>query len=350
MDPLQQQTVLVVDDVPENIDVLAGILRPHLRVKAATSGAKALSLARSGTPPDLILLDIMMPGMSGYEVCAALKSDLSTCRIPVIFVTAIDEIEDERRGFEMGAVDYITKPVSPPLVLARVRSQLALHNQRLELWKQVQSQTAELTQTRLSIIRCLGRAAEYKDDQTGHHVLRMASYSKLLAAAIGMAEQEVDLLFQAAPMHDIGKIGTPDHILKKPGKLDAEEWRIMQMHVLNGAQILGDSDSELLKLARRIVLSHHEKWDGSGYPAALRGELIPLEGRIVALADVFDALVSARPYKAAWPIARALEFIESQAGQHFDPGLVPHFLRLVPQLQDIGNQFSDPPKMAAESP
>jgi putative two-component system response regulator len=336
-----RQTILVVDDLPDNIDVLSGILSPHYRVKVAISGEKALAFARSDDPPDLILLDIMMPGMTGYEVCEKLKGDLDTRRIPVIFCTAMGDVEDESKGFELGCVDYITKPVSPPIGLARVRTHLALYQQERDLESKVLERTAELNDTRLSVIHCLGVAAEFKDDQTGHHVLRMAHYSRLVGLACGMTDADAELLFQAAPMHDVGKIGIPDSILKKPGKLDPDEWEIMQQHVEFGVRILGKQKSELLQLAGVIAHTHHEKWDGSGYPRKLVADAIPLAGRIVAVADVFDALTSPRPYKPAWSLERTLEYFDEQRSRHFDPRLVTLMQPLIPQFEAIRIRYLD---------
>ena len=338
----RRQTILVVDDTPANIDLLVGCLKTHYNVKAATRGEKALQIVRSGDPPDMILLDVMMPGMDGYEVCRRLKEDFTTRHIPVIFVTAKIGVEDEIHGFSLGAVDYITKPISPPIVQARVRTHLALHDQNRELEFKVSRRTAELHETRLQIIQRLGRAAEYKDNETGMHVIRMSHYARLLGLAVGMREREADLLFDAAPMHDIGKIGIPDRILQKPGKLDRDEWAIMRTHCQIGAEILGDAGgSELLEMARVVALTHHEKWDGSGYPNGLAGESIPRVGRIVAVADVFDALTSARPYKPAWPVERAIEFLEKGAGSHFDPRLVASFLAALPRVLEVRERYQE---------
>ncbi|GGO87202.1 two-component system response regulator [Marinobacterium nitratireducens] len=334
-------TVLVVDDTPENIDIINGILRSRYRVKAALNGAKALQIAERTPAPDLILLDIMMPEMDGYEVIRRLKSNPRTAGIPVIFVTARSEVADEQLGFELGAVDYITKPVSPPIVEARVRTHLALYDQNRALEQKVLERTEELNRTRLEIIRRLGRAAEYKDNETGRHVIRMSHYSRILAEAVGMPDEWTRRLFEAAPMHDVGKIGIPDRVLLKPGKLDADEWETMKKHVEFGVQIIGDHGSELLKMASVIAQTHHEKWDGSGYPKGLRGEDIPLEGRIVAIADVFDALTTKRPYKDAWPVERAVSLLQEEAGSHFDPGLVPHFVDSLPALLEIRSEFGE---------
>lgn len=336
-----KQTILVVDDLPENIEILDGVLRSQYKVKAALNGEKALKIAMQPDAPDLILLDIMMPDMDGYEVCQRLKAQSCTRNIPVIFVTALGEFENEAKGFEMGAVDYITKPISPAIVRARVRTHLALYDQNRELEQKVKERTRELHATRLEIIRRLGRAAEYKDNETGLHVIRMSHYSRLIAQAAGMNKEDVELLFNAAPMHDVGKIGIPDHILRKPGKLDPEEWEIMKQHVNIGARIIGRHSSELLETARIVALTHHEKWDGSGYPRNLSGERIPVTGRIVAIADVFDALTSLRPYKEAWPIEKALTYIKEERGKHFDPTLIDCFLNVFSEILKVKDQYAE---------
>jgi len=336
-----RQTVLIVDDTPENIDILSDVLTPHYQIKVATNGEKALRIMSAEHKPDLILLDIMMPGISGYEVCQRLKRNSDTKSIPIIFVTAMSELEDEKKGLELGAVDYITKPISPAIVLARVRTHLALYDQTRELERMVALRTAELQTTRLQIIRRLGRAAEFKDNETGNHVIRMSHYARLTAQAMGMSEQRADLLFNAAPMHDIGKIGIPDNVLLKPGKLDETEWDIMRQHPRMGADIIGLHKDELLEAAHAVALTHHEKWDGSGYPQGLRGEDIPVFGRIVAIADVFDALTSARPYKKAWTVDDALAHIEAGAGNHFDPALIAPFKSCLPQILEIRTRYAE---------
>ena len=334
-------TLLIVDDIPENIDVLRGILKQEYKIKVASNGEKALKIAQSEPAPDLILLDIMMPEMDGYEVCKRLKANFITAKIPVIFVTAKGETADESLGFDIGAVDYITKPVSPPLVLRRVRTQLSLYDEMRLLDEMVKERTKELEQTRLQIIQRLGRAAEYKDNETGMHVIRMSHYAKLLGLADGMSEEEAELLLNAAPMHDIGKIGIPDRILLKPQKLDAAEWEIMKTHPQMGAEILGSDSSILLNLARDIALTHHEKWDGSGYPNGLKGEEIPIHARIVAIADTFDALTTIRPYKQAWLVEDAINLLKKEAGSHFEPELVDKFLSIMPQIIQIKDQYSE---------
>lgn len=324
-------TILVVDDVPSNIDVLVAILRSDYKVKAATSGERALALARA-SPPDLILLDIMMPGMDGYEVCRRLKADPKTSAIPVIFVTALSEEANEEEGFAAGGVDYLTKPVSPAIVRARVRTHLALHAEQQELERQVQERTKEIADTQLEIIRRLSVAAEYKDEDTGLHIIRMGHFTRIIAQRLGLDPFSLEVLYHAVPMHDVGKIGIPDRILLKPGKFDPEEWEIMKQHTTIGASIIGDHSAALLHSAKAIALTHHEKWDGSGYPQGLTGEDIPLFGRIAAIADVFDALTSKRPYKKAWPIEDAAEEIKKQSGHHFDPEVAEAFFHCLPEI------------------
>lgn len=323
-----RQTLLLVDDEPTNLQVLRQILQDDYRLLFARDGDKALELAERERP-GLILLDVMMPGVTGHEVCARLKETQATAGIPVIFVTALSDVEDEAKGFELGAVDYITKPVSPAIVRARVRTHLSLV--RVE----------ELKETRLQIVQRLGLAAEYKDNETGLHVIRMSHFARVLAEAAGFTPLEAEELLNAAPMHDVGKIGIPDAILQKNGKLTAEEWQIMRQHAQIGADIIGEHDSTLLRLARSIALSHHEKWDGSGYPNGLKGEDIPLEGRIIAIADVFDALTSVRPYKPAWTVEEALELLRRESGRHFDPRLVELFMTCLPQVLEIKERWAE---------
>jgi putative two-component system response regulator len=331
-------SLLVVDDTPLNLDLLRDVLSPFYRVRLATSGESALKLVKK-TPPDLILLDIMMPGMDGYAVCQTLKADPRYAHIPVIFVTAMSETHDETHGFEVGAVDYITKPISAPVVLARVKTHLALHNQHIALEQQVRERTEELHETRLQIIQRLGRAAEFKDNDTGRHVIRMSHYARIMALKSGVPEEEADLIFNAMPMHDIGKIGIPDRILLKPGPLNEEEWAIMRQHPQIGAEIIGENKHPLMQYARTIALTHHEKWDGSGYPNGLKGEAIPFVGRLAALADVFDALTNKRPYKDAWSIEKALQIIHDDVGKHFDPGLMPYFDASIDEFKQIQQNY-----------
>jgi putative two-component system response regulator len=333
-------TVLVVDDIKENIDVLAHILAEQYRVKAATSGEAALMVARK-TLPDIILLDIMMPGMDGYEVCQKLKQIPETRDIPVIFVTARNQARDEARGFETGAVDYINKPVNPDVTLARVKTHIALSDQKKGLEIQVKEQTREIRETRLEIIRKLGRAAEYKDNDTGLHVERMSRYAFLIGSAYGLSNHDAELLLQASPMHDIGKIGIPDSVLQKPGPLTDREWDLMTRHPEIGGRIIGESHSELLQAARIIAEQHHERWDGNGYPFRLDTEIIHVYARLTAVADVFDALTSRRPYKPAWDIGAAVDLIHEQSGKQFDPAAVAAFSKVLPDILEIQNRFSE---------
>jgi putative two-component system response regulator len=337
----EKRTILVVDDTPENIDILSGVLRGDYKVKAALNGEKALKIAQSEPYPSMILLDIMMPGIDGYEVCRQLKKNPLTSSIPVIFITAKSQTEDEKVGLELGAVDYITKPFSPSIVEARVHTHLALYDQNLALEHKVKIRTKELRETRLQIVRRLGRAAEFKDNETGLHVIRMSHYSRLIAEKLGNGDAWVDLIFNAAPMHDIGKIGIPDHILLKPGKLTDEEWNIMRMHPEFGVDIIGENDSDILMTAKEIALTHHEKWDGSGYPRALKGNDIPITGRVIMIADVFDALTTKRPYKEAWSVEDAVKYINEQAGIHFDPKLVEIFNQVLPEILTIKEKYDE---------
>ena len=326
--PDQRPRLLLVDDEPTNLQVLRHVLQADYRLLFATDGARALQVAREQRP-DLVLLDIMMPHMDGYAVCRALKADAATASIPVIFITALNDSQDETAGFDVGGVDYLTKPVSPPVVRARVRTHLSLV--RMD----------ELRETRLQIVQRLGRAAEYKDNETGMHVIRMSHFSQLLALAAGCSPAWAEDLLNAAPMHDVGKIGIPDAVLRKPGPLDADEWATMRRHPEIGAEIIGEHPSGVLQLAREIALAHHEKWDGSGYPRGLAGEAIPLSARIVAIADVFDALTTRRPYKEPWPVQEAMNHIAAQAGKHFDPALVALFAPLLPQLLEIRARWAE---------
>lgn len=340
---LDKPLLLVADDTPENIDVLAGILKDDYQIRVATNGTIALKLAQLNPKPDLILLDIMMPDIDGYEVCRILKQNEETKHIPIIFVTARITAEDEVRGFELGAVDYITKPIVPAVAKRRIQTQVRLSNQQRELHRQVQEQTKEINQSKLELLERLGRAAEYKDNETGLHVKRMAHYAYHLGLACGLTEQTANILREATPMHDLGKIGIPDGILLKKGKLDEEEWAVMRSHVEIGVEILGDcSGSELMQMAKTVAQTHHEKWDGSGYPSGIAGKAIPLVGRICAIADVFDALTSERPYKQAWSVEEAFDYLKDQKGRHFDPALVDLFLGLEKEILAVMKTYQEP--------
>ncbi|MBD55457.1 response regulator [Pseudoalteromonas sp. SSMSWG5] len=324
----ERERILVVDDEPANLKVLREVLAKDYRLSFAKSGELALQLVEN-EPPKLILLDIMMPDMTGFEVCKVLKANPKTAHIPVIFVTALSHEQDESEGFALGAVDYITKPISPAIVKARVKNHLSLvHAEQLQL-------------AHIDLIQRLGRAAEYKDTDTGEHISRMSRYSKILALAYGMSEHEAEQLRQAAPMHDIGKIGIPDAVLLKPGRLNEQEYEHMKQHALIGAKILENSSSPLLQLAHKLALEHHEKWDGTGYPYGLKGEEISIEGRIVTIADVFDALTSKRPYKKAWSVEEAIDLLKDEAGKHFDPQLIDLFIGQIDSIIEIKNTYSN---------
>lgn len=325
--------LLLVDDEPANLQLLKRVLEADYRLAFARSGEEALARVQSA-PPDLVVLDVMMPGLTGHDVIRALKAAPGTASIPVLFCTALDQDEDEALGLSLGAVDYVAKPISPAVLKARIRTHLRL------------VQRGEIERTRLELIHRLGRAAEFKDNETGMHVIRMSHFSRLAAEALGAPAAFCDVLQAAAPMHDIGKIGIPDRILLKPGKLDEAEWAVMRRHPEIGAEILGDDPSPLIRMARRISLEHHEKWDGSGYPNALSGEAISVEARLVAVADVFDALTSARPYKAAWTNDAALGYLREQRGRHFWPEAVEALSTRLDRVREVQAAFAD----AIESP
>lgn len=340
MKSAERAVVLVVDDAAESIDVARGVLGTEFQIKAAISGTKALDVIAQN-PPDLVLLDVMMPDMSGYEVCRRIKAEPRTAQIPIVFATTLSDPDSEAQGLDLGAVDYVTKPYVPALLRSRVRTHIALFRQQLMLERLVQERTHELLVTRLEIIRRLGRAAEYRDNETGMHVLRMSQISRTVALASGFASHMAEMLLQASPMHDIGKLGIPDRILLKPSRLNAEEWEHMKRHTTIGAAIIGDHPSDLMVMARRVALYHHERWDGSGYPEGLAREAIPLEARVVALADVFDALLSVRPYKRAWTVEETVRHFHEQSGRHFEPRLVTALLGSLEECLAIRAQFAD---------
>ena len=323
-----RHTLLLVDDEPANLQVLRHTLQNDYRLLFAKDGARALELTRDDQP-DLILLDIMMPGMSGYEVCETLKADESTAGIPVIFVTALNDTSDEEKGLNIGAVDYINKPFNPSIVRARVRNHLTL------------VQAESLRKTRLELLQRLGMAAEFKDPTTGQHIMRMSYYAQAMALAAGYGQIAAEEIFSAAPLHDVGKIGVPDEILKKPGALTEDEWILMRQHPAMGAQILGKHDGGVLRMAHDIALCHHEKWDGTGYPRGLKGDEIPHAAQVIALADVFDALTSDRPYKKAWPLEETYAYIREQSGRHFSPALIEIFLQARPEIERIYARWTD---------
>jgi putative two-component system response regulator len=340
--------ILVVDDEPANLNLMRQILKNDYDLAFAKSGADAFTNMAKQVP-DLVLLDVMMPGMDGYEVCKGIKADPRLNEVPVIFCTAMSDEADEVQGFKLGAADYLTKPVRPAVVLARVRTHLALADQHRATREQVRIAHKDLIDSRLRALQMLGKAAEFKDNDTGLHVIRMSHYSRLLAEACGWNEESCETLMNAAPMHDIGKIATPDNILKKPGRLTDDEMAIMKKHAEAGAQIIDEakSDTPLFKMAREIALHHHEKWDGTGYPHGLAGNAIPLAARVVAIADVFDALTSQRPYKSPWPLDKTFAYLRECAGTHFDPELIDIFISKEKEIIEIQQRWGEPQNSTA---
>jgi cyclic di-GMP phosphodiesterase len=323
-----KKTILAVDDEPNNLQVLRQILRDRYHVVYATSGARALEAAEVHRP-NLVLLDVMMPGMAGYEVCARLKTNSATQNIPVIFVTSMSEAEDEAKGFDVGAVDYVTKPVSAPVLLRRVETHLSL------------VRANALEQSYRQAIFMLGEAGHYNDSDTGRHTWRMAGYSRVLAEAAGWTPQWAMNMELAASLHDAGKIGVPESILRAPRKLTPEEWELMKQHTEIGFRILSKCSGPIFTLAAEICRYHHERWDGSGYPFGLAGSAIPESARIVAVADVFDALTIQRPYKEAWSIDASLDEIRQIAGSHLEPRLVRLFEEALPEIMRIRRQWDE---------
>ena len=353
MDTIQEisrkSRILIVDDNQTNVQLLEMLLQMENfeNVQSTMDPRDVVGLHQEHNF-DLILLDIRMPHMDGFQVMEALKDIHKEDYLPIIILTAQQDMETRLRALELGAKDFLTKPFDRLEVLHRIENMLEvrhLYNQQSKqseiLEQKVRDRTNEIMTTRLEIIQRLGRAGEYRDNETGMHVIRMSKSCQRLAIAIGLSEGHAEQIFQASPMHDVGKIGIPDHILLKPGKLGAEEWEIMKSHAEIGADIIGEHDSGLMIMAREIALTHHEKWDGSGYPKGLRAEQIPIEGRIAAVCDVFDALTSARPYKDPWPIEKAMALIQDEADKHFDPDLVKHFVSIQDQIIRIRDKYSD---------
>ena len=357
-----QPTVLVVDDTPANLTLLANLLNRTYRVQLATHGAKALEIARRGAP-DLIVLDVMMPEMDGFEVCRALKADPDTRDVPVLFLTALSSPEDETLGFEAGGADFIHKPFNPATVLARVRTQIALKTSRDALreraaWlgDELSRRQREVELLRDTTLYMMVSLAEFRDADTGHHIQRTQQYTRALGHWLlaqptpppGLTADRVEELAKAAPLHDIGKIAIPDAILLKPGKLSAEEWAVMRTHAAQGANLLqravdrlGPDAGPLLHYGIQIARHHHERWDGSGYPDGLVGDAIPLAARLMALADVYDALISRRPYKEPMSHDDAMVLIVDGAGTHFDPMLVRGLQACADEIQQIAQRLQD---------
>jgi putative two-component system response regulator len=359
---LERPTILLVDDTPENLTLMSGLLKNLYKVKVANSGEKAIKMVMADAKPDLILLDIMMPGMSGYDVIRALKKSPDTSAIPVIFLTAMGSGEDEMAGLALGAADYITKPISPPIVMARVKTQLEnkaaadfLRNHNNFLEAEVNKRTQELMAVQDVTIMVMASLAETRDSDTGNHIRRTQFYVKALAEELRahprfagfLSEHTIGMLFKSAPLHDIGKVGIPDRILLKPGKLTPEEFEIMKTHTTLGRDAIEAAekqlgiDVEFLKMAKDIAYYHQEKWDGSGYPTGASGEAIPVSARLMAVADVYDALISRRVYKDGMPHDKAVNIIVEGKGQHFDPDIVDAFVRVQDTFREIARRYAD---------
>lgn len=356
-------TLLVVDDIPENLSVMGELLQDAgYRVRVANSGRGALRYAALEPVPDLILLDVMMPEMDGYTVLEQLRREPLTRDIPVVFLTALNDAGDEEHGLGLGAADYITKPIKPAVVLARVRTQLQaklardwLHDQNAILEAEVARRMAENELIQTVGIRALAHLAEIRDTETGNHILRTQGYVQALATQLQahprfsatLTDHAIGLLARSAPLHDIGKVGIPDAILLKPGPLTPDEWAIMKTHAELGARAIEhaerdiDQPVEFLSLAKEIAHWHHERWDGTGYPDGLASDAIPLPARLMALADVFDALISPRVYKPPIPFAEARGIIADGRGRHFDPDVVDAFLAIYGEFVAIATRYSD---------
>ncbi|OUR89567.1 two-component system response regulator [Methylophaga sp. 42_8_T64] len=341
--------ILIVDDQAPNVTLLEKMLKHagYKNVKGITDSRIAVSMYLQHDV-DLLLLDIRMPHMDGFEVMSTLQDIVSDDYLPILVLTAELAIETKAKALCNGAKDFLTKPFEQLEVLQRIHNILEVRVLHKHMKKQNQDleaivirRTQELADSRYEIIQRLGRAAEYKDNETGNHILRMSKFSEMLAIAAGLSQAESDMILNASPMHDIGKIGIPDRVLLKPGKLDAEEWAIMQTHVTIGADLLSGSNSPLMLMAKNIALLHHEKWDGSGYPNGLAGENIAIEGRICALCDVFDALTSERPYKKAWTVEDTMTLIKEESGKHFDPTLVTCFESILDEVLAYRSEHMD---------
>lgn len=353
MPDLHNCSVLIVDDTEINIDILFETIGNLYNISTAADGESALEKVTEQAP-DLILLDIMMPGIDGYEVCRRLKGDQKTTHIPIIFLTSMTSLLEEEKGLKLGAVDYITKPFTPELVKARVKNQLQLKLYQDKLEELVKQRTVELELTQEITIECMGTLAEYRDSETGGHIQRTKYYVKALAEKLKhhpkfssfLTEKTIDLLCKSAPLHDVGKIGVPDHILLKPGKLTVDECEEMKRHTIYGRDTIKRAEERLgeksfLYLAHEMAESHQEKWDGSGYPNGWSGEQIPISGRIMALADVFDAIISKRIYKESIPHSKAVQIIFEGRGRHFDPDIVDAFMELTEEFRSIALKHAD---------
>ncbi len=337
--------ILIVDDAPENIMLLSALLRSDYQISGTTNGAEALELVASDSPPDLILLDVMMPEMDGYEVCKKIKADPKRKSIPILFITAMADAEDEAYGLSLGAVDYITKPVNPPIVRSRIHAHMNLVRHQKHLEDLVAERTQQLREGYVDTIHRLTLASEFKDEETGAHIKRISYYTKLMAVSLGMNREFTENIFHASPMHDIGKVAIPDAVLLKEGPLNDEEWQVMKTHAEIGGQILEGSKSPYLVMAVDIARCHHERWDGKGYPRGLKEDEIPLTARIMNLADQYDALRSKRPYKPAFSHEKTVDIITKGDGrtlpEHFDPEVLSIFKKMAHQFDEIFNTHKD---------
>lgn len=358
----EKPTVLVIDDTPSNLVLMSRLLKDHYNVRVANNGEAGLKLAATGQPPDLILLDVMMPDVDGYEVCRRLKADPTLRDIPVIFLTALSEPGDEEKGLELGAVDYISKPISPPIVLARVRNHLALkasadflRDKNKYLEAEIGKRTCEVQAIQDVTILAMASLAETRDNDTGNHIRRTQFYILALAEELKdhprfahyLTPRNIEMLYKSAPLHDIGKVGIPDRILLKPGRFDPDEFEIMKTHCTLGRDAIEHAERslgtrvEFLATAKEIALCHHEKWNGSGYPHGLSGDAIPISARLMAVADVYDALISRRIYKEGMPHEQAVEIIRKESGSHFDPDIIDAFIAIHEQFRSIAMTYAD---------
>jgi len=358
----EKSTILVIDDTPDNLSLMSALLKDSYKVKVANHGDKGLKIATSENPPDLILLDVMMPDIDGYQVCRQLKANAATRDIPVIFLTAKSEEDEEQKGLELGAVDYITKPINPSIVLARIKTQLQLKaaadflkDKAAYLEGEVAKRTQEVSAIQDVTILAMASLAETRDSDTGNHIRRTQYYVKALAEKLRpnprftafLTDQNINTLFKSAPLHDIGKVGIPDCILLKPGRFEPHEMEIMKTHTTLGRDAIQQAENalgievEFLTVAKEIAFCHQEKWNGSGYPSGLSGDDIPISARLMAVADVYDALVSRRVYKEGMPHEKAVQIIIDGKGSHFDPDMVDAFIEIQGEFLAIAQRYAD---------
>jgi putative two-component system response regulator len=337
----RRPVILVADDSQDIRNLFGVMLKKDYDVKFAVNSDETLASADTDPLPDLILLDVDMPSINGFEVCTRLKSNPALADIPVIFITGRSNPRDQADGLRAGAVDYIVKPISPPITMLRVRTQLALVDQRRALEDQILARTEELHETRLQLIRRLARAMEYREGGLTHRVMRVTHYVQLLAKALGLKDKVVEILSQAAPLYDIGKLAVPDYVLSKSDALNAAEWAEMRKHPETGASIIGEHKDPLLEQARIMALTHHERWDGTGYPKKLKGDVIPLAGRILAVADAFEAMTATQRYRSPIGTVEAAKIVLAESGKQFDPKVVAAFTKVVKNFEKVRAHFKD---------